>query len=293
MPSIVIHHKANTDAHTNAPNSLEAIHASLEANAACIEIDIMALADEDFLLVHDDQLQAETTGSGSISACSAEIARGLYFKAYEGRFRVPLLSEVVALLKAHGGTTRLQLDFKDVYPYPTDEPLHRLLRLIEPLGNRVIVSSAADWQLRKLRRLSKTLDLGFDPKFYLDWRAEKSDPRLPPFRLSAYGYYDDHLLSLEKRWSSSEYLADRCEMLARLVDGVSVIYINYGLLTHSLDDGFNWAAALHEMGIQVAAWTLDADNAVAVESLSALTTAGVDQFTSNTPLALGALLKVV
>ncbi|HVO43028.1 MAG TPA: hypothetical protein VMT34_10410 [Aggregatilineales bacterium] len=39
-------------------------------------------------------------------------------------------------------------------PFPSDEPLHRLVDLIAPLGRRVQVSTGADWQLRKLRTMA-------------------------------------------------------------------------------------------------------------------------------------------
>ena len=62
------------------PNSLEAVQASLEAGARCIEMDVTALADSDYLLVHDPELESETSGRGLVAECSAEQARGLMIK---------------------------------------------------------------------------------------------------------------------------------------------------------------------------------------------------------------------
>jgi glycerophosphoryl diester phosphodiesterase len=71
---------------------------------------------------------------------------------------------------------------------------------------------------------------------------------------------------------------------------VSTFYISHVLLAHSLEDGFNWAEALHQAGIKLDAWTLDADDALAIVNAKRLLAAGVDQFTTNTPRALAALL---
>ena len=286
---------AALDGQAAPPNSLEAIEACLEAKAPIVEIDACALANDDYLLVHDDVLEPETTGSGPVSACSAAQARQLSIRANGAAtpYQVPLLSDVVRLFRQYGGSSRLQIDYKNVIPFPNDEPLRRLIDLIEPLGERVIVSSIADWQLRKLHALAPALALGFDIQFYLDWRPthESPDPRAYPRHLGVYGYWDDHPLATQRIWSTAEYLADRCGMLSGLVPGCHTFYVQHHLLVQSLDDGFNWAAALHQIGVQLDAWTLDAGDALAEANAQRLLAAGVDQFTTNTPLALGKRLQ--
>ena len=292
-PPIVVHHMAALDGRA-APNSLEAISACLAAGARFIELDITALADRDYLLVHDPLLESETTGTGPVAECTATQARGLFFSRAGAPtpFRVPLLSDVVDAVVSHGGSTRIQLDFKNVIPFPDDEPLQRLVNLIRPLGAHVIVSSNADWQLRRLRVLAPWLDLGLDIHFYLDWRppGKPVDPRAYPRQLGAYGYWDDHPLATRRFSTTANYLADRCGMLVGLVPGVSTFYISHSFLAQSLEDGFNWADALHQVGIKLDAWTLDADDAVAAANAGRLLDAGVDQFTTNTPAALADLL---
>ncbi len=292
-PPVIVHHMAALDG-TSHPNSLEAVRDCLAAGAQVIEVDVTALADSDYLLVHDSLLESETTGHGPVGACSVAQARELLFTR-AGRptpFRVPLLSEVVETLLSHGGSTRLQLDLKNVVPFPTDEPLRRLVELIRPLGERVSVSTNADWQLRRLRALAPWLDLGLDIHFYLDWHAsgESVDPRAYPRRCGAYGYWDDHPLATQRFWTTAEYLADRCGMLVGLVPGVRTFYVSHVLLARSLDDGFNWADALHDAGIKLDAWTLDTNDPAAMVNARRLLGAGVDQFTTNTPRELRAWL---
>ncbi len=293
----IVHHMAALDDQVAPPNSLEAIQACLDANAPMIEVDITALADSDYLLVHDPELESETSGRGAVAECSSAHARQLWIKhaGVVTAYRVALLSGVIALFQNHSGPSRLHLDFKNVIPLPSDEPLYRLLTLIEPLGERVIVSSGADWHLRKLRKLAPWLMLGFDIMYYIDVPAatgESRDPRVPPHRLGAYGYYDDHPLALARYWSASEYLQDRCESLMGLVPDVSAFYVEHTLLAQSLQDGFTWAEALHERGIKLDAWTLDVTNPTAVANAPRLLQAGVDLFTTNTPRALAHLLNI-
>ncbi len=294
-PPIIVHHMAALDGQTYPPNSLEAIRASLDSGAAFIEIDVTALADSDYLLVHDPVLESETSGSGEVGACSSADARTLCFRVggVTTDYHVPLLSDVVALLLEQAGTARLQIDFKNMIPFTSEEPLVRFLHLIEPLGERVIVSTGADWQLRKLRGLAPLLDLGFDIGFYLDWHEPGTmiDPRAYPKQQGAYGYWDDHPIASVRFWSTANYLADRCETFIGLVNGISTFYISHRLLAQSLDDGFNWADKLHSAGIKLDAWTLDVGKPISEQNAKRLLATGVDQFTTNTPLALAALLN--
>lgn len=279
------------------PNSLDALRACLEAGADWVEIDVTALADSDYLIVHDPELESETSGQGAVAALSPHAARALYIKHQDQvtRHPVPLLSDVVELFRASPGQTQLQLDFKNVIPFPADEPLRRLIHLIEPLGARVLVSSTADWQLRQLRRLAPSLRLGFDIMLYLFYWQPNKPPRIarhPPYTLGAYGYYDDHPLASARIWSAGDYLLDRCESLMGLVPNVSVFYIEHSLLAQSLEDGFNWAEPLHARGVQLAAWTMDVTDPVARATAPKLYKAGVDLFASNTPRALSELLRM-
>jgi glycerophosphoryl diester phosphodiesterase len=292
-PSIV-HHMAALDNQAAPQNSLEAVQGSLQAGAAFIEVDVTALAEDDYLLVHDPDLASETSGKGRVAECSIEQARDLKImqNGRETEFRAAQLRDVVKLFLQSGGETRLQLDFKNIFPFANDEPLHRLIQIVEPLGERVIVSSGADWQLRKLRKMAPWLRLGFDIMWYIGWQpaGEARDPGDFPKNLGAYGYYDDHMLASIRCMPTMDYLQDRCESLVSLVPDVSVFYLDHPLIAQSLRDGFNWAYALHAQGIKLDAWTMDVTNPDAVENAKPLLEAGVDLFTSNTPRAWAKLL---
>jgi glycerophosphoryl diester phosphodiesterase len=272
---------------TYLKSAVEAIQACLGSNASFIEIDVTALADEDYLLVHDPILETETTGSGSVESCTAAQARTLCYKS-DGQYSVPLLSDVVKAFLDSATTTRLQIDFKNMIPFDHDEPMQRLVNLLKPLDQRVIVSTGADWQLRKLRKLAPWLDLGLDIHFYIDWypaHVERNPEEYPKNRSAYTGYWDDHPIATQRHWTTAEYLEDRCQMLMGLVPKASTYYISHSFLLQSLDDGFNWAEALHARGIRLDAWTVDIGKNTTEDSIRRLVASGVDQFTTNTPRA--------
>ena len=291
----MVHHMAALDGSPHPPNSLQAIEACLQANAAIIEVDITPLHGDDFLLVHDADLEAETTGTGKVAECSPDQAKQYWLKdkGVVTEYRLSLLSEVVAAFRNHPSATRLQLDYKDVFPSVSDERLRRLIHLVEPLGARVIVSSMADWHLRKLKRLALWLDVGFDIGFYLDRQnpASTRDPRQPPFQRGVYDYHDDHVLARMKLLPPAAYLAERCDALLGQVPDATIWYVSHHLIARALDDGFNMAVWLHEHGVKLDAWTMDVDKPAAVANAPRLRDGGVDLFTSNTPTALASLLN--
>jgi glycerophosphoryl diester phosphodiesterase len=291
-PKIVCH-KANHESHSHPPNTLEAVQACLAAKVDWIEVDVQALQDgEDYLMVHDDTLEHETSGSGVVGECSLEEARKLRIKG-KPDYAPGLLSNLIPLLQDDQHKPCVQLDFKSFFLFPTDEPLGRFVDMLKPLASQIHVSSPADWQLRKLKQMAPWMDIGFDIEFHFDLRQpdEHYDPRQPPYREGAYGYHDDSLLSMGIIWPEVDYLADRCTVLLNQVPGISTLHVNHHLMAHSLDVGFNWAEAAHARGVALSTWTLDADNPAAVKYAPRLRDAGVDRFTSNTPAALEKMLN--
>lgn len=296
LPSLqIVHHKAALDGSSNPPNSLAAIQACLEAGTAWIEVDITALAEGDYLLVHNPELETETSGWGAVGLCSVQAARSLRLlhNGQATNHPVALLSEVVALLLRLPGSTRLQLDFKNHAPFASPEPLQRLVEIIRPLGTRVLVSSMADWQLRQLARLAPWLELGFDIHLHIDCDppGQLPEPDALPRRTGAYGYRDDHPLANQRWGPPAAYLAERCAEMMFLVPSASTFYCRHSFLVRGLQEGFSWAQALHQAGRRLDAWTLDADQPQAVTNARILADAGCDRFTSNTPLALAAQLN--
>ena len=292
-PVLLVHHSANRD-HTHPSGSLPALQACLEAGARAVEIDISLLADGEFALLHGPTLERETTGSGPIAALTSEQVRALHH-VRRGEITgvgIGLLPEALDLLRQYPGTAELQLDLKpDVYS--SDAVLSRLVASLQPVMDRVRVTSPSDWALRRLHALDPGLALGFDPLLYLEIDyGEDSDPAVPPFRRGAYGYWDDHPLSTRRWGTAADYLAARADALWIQAPPGAVWYIDAGLLAQALDDGFDWIAYLHDRGVEVDAWTLDAHRPARAALARRLAAQGVDRITTNNAVALSRVLDV-
>jgi glycerophosphoryl diester phosphodiesterase len=290
---LLIHHMANRE-HNHPPGSLPALLSCLEAGPRAVEIDISCLADGQFALLHGPLLEHETTGSGTVGAQTSEQIRQLRY-IHQGKptdVPVRLLPEALELLAQHPGPVELQLDLKpDVYA--PEDVLSRLAASLQPVKERVRVTSPSDWALRRLHAYDPDLLLGFDPLLYLEADlGQQREPGVPPFRQGAYGYWDDHPLASRRWGSTAEYLAARAEALAAQVPDSLIWYIHAWLLDKALEDGFDWIAYLHAQGARVDAWTLDAHRPVHVALARRLIAQGVDRITTNNAPALAQVLGV-
>jgi glycerophosphoryl diester phosphodiesterase len=290
-PILLVHHAANGD-HTYPSTSLPALQACLEAGARAVEVDISLLADGQFALLHGPMLEKETTGSGPIAALTSEQVRTLHYvrKGEPTPVPVGLLPDALGLVQQYPGIVELQLDLKpDVYS--SNAVLSRLVSSLQPVKDRIRVTSPGDWALRRLRALDPELSLGFDPLLYLeiDYGVD-SDPTVPPFRRGAYGYWDDHPLSTRRWGPAAVYLEARAEALWSQAPAGALWYIDAALLSQALDDGFDWIAYLHDLGAEVDAWTLDASTPERVALGNRMAAAGIDRITTNNAPALSRVL---
>ncbi|MCJ7696382.1 MAG: hypothetical protein MUO40_13295 [Anaerolineaceae bacterium] len=289
-PVTLIHHAANRD-HTYPAGSISAVRSCLESGAVAVEIDVLPIADNNFVLLHDLDLSETTNGAGNASPLHRSDFEHMRYKIH-GQVtdeRIGFLDEVIDLVTYNDSLEKLQLDLK---PYTTLTPalIHRLLTLLKPILDRVQVSSVADWAVRALRYFSPDLSLGFDPLLYLD--VIDSEPRpenVPPFRVGAYGLLDDHPLSAYQWGSKKDYFAARADALfAQAVPGCEW-FIRAETLLAAQNCGFDWIAYLHNRNCKIDAWTLDPQ----VESIGLakeLVSLGVDEITTNDPLGLAAVM---
>ncbi len=285
---LLVHHAANRgDDYPH--NSLGGLRHCLETGARVVEVDINPLRDNDLALLHDDLLENSTNGSGSVYATTTDEVRSLHYvhRGVVTNERVGLLSEAVSLIQDYAHFQELQLDLKVGTP-STDTILRRLLQIVEPAKERVRVTSAADWTLRRLRALDADIPLGFDPLLYLE--VKNPGEKVPPFRLGAYGYWDDHPLATRRWGTPADYLAARAEALWTQAPANAAWYIRASLLARVIDDGFDWIEYLHVRSAWVDAWTLDVDQVGHLELAQQLIVAGIDRITTNNAPRLAAAL---
>ncbi len=291
-PVTLIHHAANCDRQA-PPNSLSAIKNCLSAGAAFIEIDVLPLADGSFALLHDPNLAEDTDGQGNAAQMTRDQIKNLYYLNDRSvtNEKIGFLEGAVDLLAQFPNTHRLQLDFKPFSPL-TESALQNFLSIIEPVMDRVQVSSVADWALRALASAAPELSLGFDPLLYLDLVEETPRPdNIPPFRVGAYGVLDDHPLAAFQWGSLGDYFKARAKALLVLVPHAYEWYIRAEVLKMALDAGFDWISFLHDHGAIVDGWTIDVSQPEQIALAQFLVDRGIDELTTDHPSKLAAKLN--
>ncbi len=204
--------------------------------------------------------------------------------------RPPLLAEALEVVRSvPSGPTVLMLDAKDEAPWPP-ALAERIARLIEPVRDRVFVGSPADWNLRRLLAVDPLIPVAFDPQYYL---ARKESRSPVPGRAGAYGYHDVHPLAYRRSVPTAEYLRERIDILCRQVPGIRELHVGVPLFEQMTLDGFEVARAVHDAGIRLDVWTLDAGSELWRERLALALAHGADIVTTNTARALAAEAAVL
>lgn len=243
-------------------NSLAGLRECYGERVGRVEIDFRLLGG-DFVVAHD------------------EVKRGAA--------AVPLRDALEIVRCAPVGPTLLMLDAKDNEPWSAAQ-VELLTRTIEPVRDRIFVGSPADWNLRRLRTVDPALTVAFDPQYYLTW---SDHDEIVPGRRGAYGYQDAHPLALRRTVPAAEYLRERFDTLVRLVPGARELHLRLTFFEHMQDDGFDVVGLLHDAGVLVDVWTLDAGTPAWQQRLAGAVAAGVDIVTTNTPRELAAALADV
>lgn len=243
------------------------------------EIDVRALRDGEFVVLHDDRFDRVTDATGPVREATAVEATRPRFQ--DGTHPL-LFSEAVELIAANEYPRWIELDLKDLAPY-TRTQAEALVRAVQPLKERGHFSTPADWNLRRLLAVDPTLLVSLNPHCYIDTELD-DEIRLPT---GAYGYRDAHPLARERVSTTADYLRDRFGGIYRLVPGVIEAHVRVGMLERIVDDGITDVAEIfHSLGLKLDAWTLDAGTPRWRERLARVVAAGADIITTNTALEM-------
>ncbi|MFS0705694.1 glycerophosphodiester phosphodiesterase [Cellulomonas sp. 179-A 9B4 NHS] len=158
--TVVVAHRGNSSV---APqNTLAAFEAAWRAGAGSIEIDVQLTADGQVVVIHDDTLDATTSGSGPVAGTDLAGVRSLdagawFAPAYAGQ-RVPTFAEVVDLLLRRPGIDLL-LEVKGAW---TAEQVRGVTEpvLAAGLADRVVVQSIWPGTVAALREAAPGLRRG-------------------------------------------------------------------------------------------------------------------------------------
>lgn len=242
----------------DVPFDLDNLRLGLEAGAS-VEIDIQTLADDDWVVLHDDTLDIETTGAGPVAALNGPDAKHLSMRdPTTGKAAAPvaLLADMTTFVAERNPAQGfvLQLDLKA--PSISPRARARFVELVAPIAEHCILSGS-DWDdVRELGQSIDGLQLGYDPIEMMV--AAPTDILATPEATIAF---------------SRQALS--------IAPQADWIYLYHRLVIGALDAGIDLIAEAHALGQRVDVWTLDPDGDAARSIVDRVVALGVDQITTN------------
>jgi glycerophosphoryl diester phosphodiesterase len=239
------------------------------ALGASLEVDLRLHAGGGFVVLHEEALEPETTGSGLVADASPADLRRLRIRDNDGRPTgnpVLLLADVAALVRRHRPTQALlQLDLKETHDRLTPEIATGFAAVVSGLGGNVTLSGG-DWAaVKRVAKDAGGIGTGYDPC------------DLPEAR----------------RLESPAEIAALVELTERIAPEADTIYLDYGLILAANRLGSDIVDAFHRRGHKIDAWTLNSDHPDAVASLKVLVDLRVDQITTDEPVKLEELWSAI
>lgn len=237
---------------------------------ASMEVDLRALADGDFLCLHDATLERETDGAGPVAGTTTAVAATLSIRRNDGSLaarRPMLFSELTATMRtaSPGSGALMQLDFKDEVEALSQRHFERFRTCLADCADRFILTGGNAAGLRRLAAGLPDLKLGYDPC---------TDETLPALRQSnAFESFAFEAIAAAPR--------------------AAYVYLEYPIVLAGLDAGVNLVAIFQAAGMKVDAYTLNSDHPDVEDTLLRLSAAGTDQITTDEPEVLEALISTV
>lgn len=229
---------------------------------ASLEVDLRLHAGGGFVVLHEEALERETTGTGPVACASANDLRRLRIRDNDGRPTgnpVLLLEDVAALVRRHQPTPALvQLDLKETLDRLTPEIVTGFAAVLTGLGRNATLSGG-DWAaVKRLAKDVSVIGTGYDP-------CDLAEAR---------------------RLDSAADVAAFVELTEGIAPEADTIYLDYGLILAANRLGCDIVDAFHCRGRKVDAWTLNSDQPDAAASLKELVDLRVDQITTDEPVKL-------
>lgn len=143
---------------TRPENTLVAFQTALDDGADGIETDVQLSRDRQMIIMHDEQVDRTTNGTGLVRdhtlAQLKALDAGIHFDPAYAATRIPTLDEVIGLLQRNHFTGIFNLELKtNKFPYPGLEQQLATYFTQHPVGFRLVFSSFRAQSLVTLRRL--------------------------------------------------------------------------------------------------------------------------------------------
>lgn len=234
---------------------------------ASVEVDLVVHGDGGFAVLHDTELDRETTGTGPVRGASAATLRRLHLRDEGGTplpDRVMLLEDLAELVAREGAHPEglLQLDYKEEAAALDARSIATFRRALAPVARHFILSSGDAEAVRLLSEGLEGLRVGYDPC---------------------------HMGAMERLFDSRDF-AGFVEDAVAASPRAELIYLDIRLVLFAAGAGADLVGGFQSHGRRVDAYTLqraDAEGTAVARRLLAL---GVDQITTDDPEGLAAAL---
>ena len=193
---------------------------------ASMELDLQVRGDGGFVVLHDDVLDRETTGTGPVAGQTGAQIGALRYRQQDC---APILSEDLAgLLGAAHPDALLQFDMKNTWEEVGPRGLDHFAALFGDRLDHIIVSGGSIPLIRALAERMPDLKRGYDPT--------------------------DDLLDL---WPLDGLVGVERHLRAVLRDQVKpdMVYLQWEMVVEAARQGLDMVALAHAEGVQVDAWT--------------------------------------
>ena len=232
------------------------------ARGATLEVDLQFTADGEGVCLHDETLEAETTGRGPVRGLATREVRGLRQRGAGGEplAEPPLFLEEVAASVRDAASARgaVQLDLKAPPEAFDAKALDRFAAVVRDVA-ACFTLSGEEWPLvQRAGRAAPGARLGFEPLRLFERRPPRS-------------------------------AAEVRDLVARILAAApeaEIVYLHAGLALRALEMGEDPVARLVDAGRIVDCWTVDPHRTAVAESLARLIGSGCEQVTTNGPEAL-------
>ncbi|RUM23228.1 glycerophosphodiester phosphodiesterase [Rhizobium vallis] len=196
------------------------------AAGASMELDLRVRADGGFVVLHDRELEGETTGHGPIAEKSIDDFSGVLMK--EGGRPLILSEDLAAMMQSTHPDALLQFDMKDDYEAIGAKGIEHLAAHFRDVAASVIVSGGS-------------LDLIVAVKEKLPHLLRGIDPT-------------DKLYDI---WKANGWKAVEAELRADLTGPTEpdTVYLHWRLILDAAKEGLDMIALCQDHGKRVDAWT--------------------------------------
>ncbi len=234
---------------------------------ASVEVDLVVHGDGGFAVLHDTELDRETTGQGPVRQAPATLLRNLHLRDEAGApltDQVMLLEDLAALVAREGAHPEglLQLDYKEDAAALDTRAIATFRQALAPVARHFILSSGDATAVRLLSEGLDGLRIGYDPC---------------------------HMGAIGRLHESRDFVGFVAGAVAAS-PAAEMIYLDHRLILWAQAEGSDLVSAFHNQGRRVDAYTIQRADAEGVGAARRLLALRVDQITTDDPEGLAAAL---